>query len=205
MSIRYPLAVLVLAVLFPAASLPGFGVNALQDCWTTGIEGPGETGEFEQYSFDQAAPSVNFSWQHRVEETCSNYVARIVGVSCNEGLTRPDSVLFSRRIDAGRIDPDPTSLIRTFIVAFLPSELPTGEFDWFVMVECNDSGNGIPFHPDGDADETCGINLGLDPVGPLIAGPQPSSFLDADPGGSPPGRLAGEDRSTRPWCVTLND
>lgn len=194
------LLVAALCLALPSLALAGVPTNSLQDCWTTSVE-----VEFEQYSFSPADPNLQFSWQHRIEQTCSNYSARIVGQSCSQGLNRPSAPPFTRAFNFGQIDPDPSSFIRTFSVAFLPHEIPVGEFDWFLLVECDDSGNGIPFAPDGDPDEACGISLGLDPAGPLVAGPQPTSFLDADAGGDPVGRQAGEDRSTRPWCFVNNE
>ncbi len=200
MRISQFLATATICFTLPAVALAGVPANSLQDCWTTSVE-----VELEQYSFSPADPNIQFAWQHRIEKTCSNYAARVVAFDCRDGLRRPGSPRFNRTFAFGQIDPDPTSFIRTFSIAFQPQEVPTGDLDWMLLVECDDSGNGVSLQPDGDPDDACGINMGLNPTGPLVAGPQPVSFLDPDPGGDPLGRHAGEDRSTRPWCFTNSE
>lgn len=199
------LPLVLLSLLAPAPSAAGFRVNALQDCWTIG----GTTGNItnESYQFRTSLEtSFSFAWVHKIQETCSNYAARIVGFECAEGATAPSDLLFDIRVPVGQIDPDPIFSTITFAKSVQLSELPAeGEFDWMLIVECDDSGNGVLLQPDGDPDQICGGSFGAPPAsqGPVVFGPQPQNFLDIDPGGFPPGLRAGEDTSTRPWCFRI--
>ena len=87
--------------------------------------------------------------------------------------------------------------------------IPPGRYDWALLTECRDTDGTIigAFRKDGDIDDECGINVGLNPAAglfPVLFGPEPLDLLDADPGGSPPGRGPGEEGTTRPWCFTVN-
>jgi len=195
----------LVAALFVPPAFAQFPVNVLQDCWTTNQE-INPYVELEGYEFTPN-DSVSFIWKHKVMEPCSNYVATIFGFECRVGKPKPQGVKFSfRDIQFGRIDPDPVFPERLFEFVTVPGGIPPGRYDWLLVVECNDSGNGIPIGPDGEIDDECGVNLGTppaNPIGVVIFGPEPTEVLDPDPGGFPPGRGSGEEGTTRPWCFEV--
>ena len=174
--------------------------NALQDCWTT----VGNTA-LESYDFT-SEDQISFAWSARIENDCPGYTARLLVFECGEGIYKPG--VFSITIEQiyGPIDADPSSPTQTFLLAQSPGTLPPGDWDWILVTECEDSGNGIPLSPDGDPDDVCGGSLGRapgNPDGPVVFGPNATSVLDVDPGGDPTGRQPGETGMSRPWCFTV--
>ena len=170
-------------------------VNTLQDCWTSNV-----FIELEDYQF---APEelIIFSWGHRIERTCSSYSARLLIFACEADPKTAPEIALTVELGFGAIEPDPMSTTRTFSKQFqLGDQLEPGLYDWGLLVECDDSGNGVPFTPDGDFDDSCGLELG---EVARAAGPQPLGPLDVSPGGDPPGRQPGENGTTRPWCFEV--
>ena len=191
------LAALMVAVLLPSSALAQNPVNVLQDCWTNRFTANLET---ENYLFAAGGP-VTFVWKHKIMLPCVNYVASIFGFRCQKGKPKPTPATFQfQNIKFGPINPNPQNPELLFSFT---GPVPPGMHDWILLVECNDSGNGIALAPDGDIDDECGINLGKPPDNPLgvvLFGPEPLEFLDPDPGGAPPGRAAGDEGVMRPWC-----
>ena len=185
-----------------------FPVTVLQDCWTTNIEVALDP-ELEGYMFSMFEP-LTFVWKHKImpEDACSSYVASIFVLQCIEGKPKPTNIVVhfqNLRSEIQRWQGDPNNPEILFSYTAPPGSIPPGDFDWALIVECNDSGNGIPLGPDEDIDDECGVNVGVPPVfaGPVIFGPEPVEYFDPDPGFSPPGRVPGEEGTTRPWCFQV--
>lgn len=194
---------LLVVLALPTPTAAQFPVNVLQDCWTNEMPPPIET---ETYFFPAGAP-IRFVWKQKVMVPCSSYVVRIIGQRCRNGKPRPvPPPLFDFFVPFGPISPDPTMTELLFEFTPPPGSIPPGVYDWFMFAECDDTTGFIPLVPDGDIDDECGINVGRQPIvpgGPLILGPEPVEVLDPDPGGFPPGRMPGEEGTTRPWCFTV--
>ncbi len=205
--------VMTLAAGLALAALPAWGggpalpapVTALQDCWTTALTLDPDA-ERELYEFD-ADTDITLVWKHKILVSCSSYHTRLHVWDCVDGKPKTaghppvyvDSTLL------GPISPIPGIPELLFADTIPAGTLPAGRYDWAILVECDDTNGAVA--TDGDFDDICGGNLGLLPVfdGPVIFGPEPepARALDGDPGGSPPGRGPGEDRSTRPWCFEV--
>ena len=170
-------------------------VNVLQDCWTT--EEFTADPELEQYLFD-ANHFIGFIWKHKIFEPCENYMATIVGTPCREGKPPIKVAWMIRNIQFGPIPPGMEYLFGIMV----PPAIAPGDYDWFIVTECNDTNGIIPPNPDGDIDDVIGANLGLLRP-PVVYGSEPVEILDPDPGGWPPGRRPGEEGSTRCWCFRV--
>jgi hypothetical protein len=179
----------------------GFYLNVMQDCWTTDIEEVMLDPELENYLL--TPDNVVFVWKHKIFEPCENYIATVVGLPCEDG--KPPII---RRIawvvpdfQFGFIEPGAEYLFWLMVPG-----IPVGNWDWFVVTECNDT-NGMITPPlkDGDIDDVIGANLGVVTYPPLVYGPEPAEVLDPDPGGFPPGRRPGEEGSCRCWCFTVEE
>ncbi|MAE69274.1 MAG: hypothetical protein CME06_02265 [Gemmatimonadetes bacterium] len=186
-----------------------FPVTVLQDCWTTKIEALPDP-EYEDYLFFGFNEPITFVWKHKImpADACSSYVASIFVLRCIDGKPKPTDIVMQfpdLRDEIVRWEGDPTNPEILFSYTAPPGSIPPGYYDWAMIVECNDSGNGIPLGPDGDIDDECGVNVGVPPIfaGPVIFGPEPAEFFDPDPGGFPPGRSPGEEGTTRPWCFQV--
>lgn len=201
--------VLVLLVTTVAAAAPVAGqptptrVNVLKDCWTTSLAARPQP-EAEAYSFPTTTGgTIDFVWQHKILTACSAYVANLYAFPCVDGNPQLDMVPFydSGPIQFGPISPVVGTPNLYFSLAVPVTTFPEGSYDWTVVTECDDT-DGQVMAPDGDVDDICGVNMGVEPIiaGPVIFGPEPVQFLDPDPGSDPLGRALGEDGSTRPWC-----
>lgn len=194
------------AVALAGSAVAQFPVNVLQDCWTT-YDGFMPDPEFEAYEF-MPNESVTFVWKHKImEEPCQSYVASIFLFECIEGKPRPKgSDILLRFMDLRELEIWPYHAPEFMYSYTVPAGyIPPGQYDWALIVECNDSGNGIGLRADGDIDDECGVNVGMPPIfaGPVIFGPEPIEFFDPHPGGFPPGRWPGEEGTTRPWCFVV--
>jgi hypothetical protein len=175
-------------------------INVLQDCWTTDEASYVIDVELENYLFT-AADSIVFVWKHKIFKPCSNYLVTIVGVPCQPG--KPPI--------AGRIAwvvPDvPFGALAPgfeYILSVTVPGMPLGNWDWFVISECDDTnGRIVPPLVDNDIDDVIGANLGVVPYAPLVYGPEPFEVLNPTPGGVPPGRVPGEEGACRCWCFTV--
>ncbi len=196
-------AVLVASPAWAGEALPST-VNVVQDCWTTN-EALDPDLEKELYTFSSDDDAITIVWKHKILEPCSNYIATVYGTDCTEGkpslYTLP--MRFTQTQVFGPIDPDPATPEQLLSMTIAPGSIPSGRYDWVLLVECDDT-DGFIF-VDGDIDDECGINMGTTLGGPLIMGPEPNEALDADPGGSPPGRGPGEEGTTRPWCFEVEE
>lgn len=181
--------------------LVGFPVNVLQDCWTN--DDPTDL-EMETYTFPPGVV-LNFVWKHKIFDVpCNDYLATIVLTHCQDGKVPIGGNIAAiiPDIPIGSVGPGGEWLI----TARVPG-IGAGVYDWFVVVECNDSNGTIPAGADLDIDDVVGANLGLppnNPLGPVVYGPEPIEILDPAPGGFPPGRWAGEEGATRCWCFEIN-
>jgi hypothetical protein len=178
----------------------GYFINVLQDCWTTDEFQLFENIELENYVL--FPDDVVFVWKHKIFEACNNYVVLVGGTPCQDG--KPSligSVRWLRQQQFGTIDPGAEYIFYMIVTNMMP-----GEWDWFVVAECNDT-TGAVYPPlvDGDIDDVIGANLGLVTYLPLMYGPEPVEVLDPDPGGYPPGRRPGEEGATRCWCFKVQD
>jgi len=178
----------------------GTYTNVLQDCWTTDEAELGIDIELENYIL--TPNDVIFVWKHKIFEFCSNYVVLIGGTRCQDGKpTLIGNVRWLRQAQFGAIDEGQEYLF--FLVA---SGIPLGEWDWFVVTECNDTNGGVyPPLVDNDIDDVIGANMGMVTYMPLVYGPEPVEVLDPDPGGNPPGRRPGEEGATRCWCFKVTE
>jgi hypothetical protein len=189
-------------VALSGSAVAGVPVNVLQDCWTTDV--PPVELEFYDFAVSAGQPVV-FVWKHKILESCQNYTFSIFGFDCLPGKPRPSNARWGFRDQSlGPIQADPAvpEQLLTFVAP--PGAIPPGLWDWVLVAECNDVNTpGIPFGPDGDADDECGVNVGRAPgypAGPVVFGFEPTEMFDVDPGGWPPGRLLGESGTTRPGC-----
>ena len=183
-------------------------VNVLQDCWTTDLDDDPDK-EKELYTFT-TADSIEFVWKQKLLLTCTDYKATILGFDCVDGkrsvFGHPGRFLFANIPFAGGnpIDPDPSNPERIFSFSATPGSISPGTYDWILVTECNDTNGTVGL--DGDIDDQCGINMGKAPTvpgKPLVLGPEPIELLDPDPGGSPPGRVPGDEGTTRGWCFRV--
>jgi len=177
----------------------GFYLNVMQDCWTTDEEEVYLDPEMENYLL--FPDNVVFVWKHKIFEGCSNYIASIVGLPCENG--KPPVIgrvaWIIQNIPFGDIQPG-----AEYLFWVQAGGLPEGTWDWFVVTECHDTNGSItPPLKDGDIDDVIGANLGKMTYPPLVYGPEPVEVLDPHPGGLPPGRLPGEEGSCRCWCFTV--
>lgn len=207
---RIPIFLLVLIIAawnLEAAAQPA-DVNVLQDCWTTDLQQDSDP-ERELYSFTTDDP-ISFVWKHKILENCSSYRFSIHATQCTEGKPRVGPIAFEAiNISVGPVNADPADPEPLFSYTATPGSIPPGSYDWMLLVECNDT-NGTIRSPgpkvDGDIDDQCGINVGLNPPAglfPVLFGPDPLQVMDPDPGGAPPGRVPGESGTTRPWCFDV--
>jgi hypothetical protein len=179
----------------------GYYLNVMQDCWTTDIEELEIDIEMENYIL--TPNDVVFVWKHKIFQPCESYVATVVGLACEPG--KPPVIGRVRwvvpNVQFGFIEPG-----FEYLFSLTVTGMPVGTWDWFVVTECNDT-NGVITPPlkDGDIDDHIGANLGLVTFPPVVYGPEPIELLDPDPGGFPPGRMAGEEGATRCWCFTVED
>lgn len=200
--------VLAIGIAAPATSQPVPGrVNAVQDCWTNDINAFPNNVRAEAYSFPGGTiGTIDFTWQHKILNPCTAYLAQVFAFECVDGNPPLEMVpLFTSAVTSfGAVNPTPGAIEQLFALTVPASSFPTGTYDWTVVVECNDT-NGQLVMPDGDVDDLCGVNMGVAPIidGPVIFGPEPITFLDPNPGGSPIGRVPGEDGTTRPWCFEV--
>jgi len=173
-------------------------INVLQDCWTTDRDELALDIEMENYVL--TSNDVVFVWKHKIFEFCQNYVVLIAGTPCQDGKpTLIGNVRWLFQVPFGSIDQG-----QEYIFYIIASNVLQGEWDWFVVTECNDT-TGVIYPPlsDGDVDDVIGANLGMVTYMPLVYGPEPIEVLDPDPGGLPPGRRPGEEGATRCWCFNV--
>jgi hypothetical protein len=177
----------------------GFYLNVMQDCWPTDIEEWGIDHELENYVL--TPDNVVLIWKHKIFESCENYMATVVGLPCADGkppiIHRIAWVI--PNIQFGYIQPG-----YEYLFSVVTTGMPVGDWDWFVVTECNDTNGKIaPPLKDGDIDDCIGANLGTVTYPLLVYGPEPAEVLDPDPGGFPPGRHPGEEGACRCWCFTV--
>jgi hypothetical protein len=184
---------------FEVGDQNGFYLNVMQDCWPTDIEEWYTDPEMENYIL--SPDNVVLVWKHKIFEGCSNYMATLVGLPCEDGKPRIIGRLawMVTNLQYGYVEPGGEYKFMVWL-----SGMPEGHWDWFVVTECNDT-NGMITPPlkDGDIDDVIGANLGTVTYMPLVYGPEPVELLDPDPGGFPPGRLPGEEGATRCWCFMV--
>ncbi len=186
---------------FDSDNSRGFYLNVLQDCWTTDVEEWYMDPEMELYQFPPNYPVVHV-WKHKIFEYCSHYLATLVWTYCKDGKPKiPGNIHALIRDIEVEIGEPGELLLSATVTGFV-----AGNYDWFIVTECNDTNGTIAIGADGDIDDVLGANLGLppnNPIGPCVMGPEPVRLLDPDPGGFPPGRRAGEEGATRCWCFEV--
>ena len=191
----------------PPVAVPA-PVNVLQDCWTTDLT-VNPDPELELYTFT-TDDSIDFIWKQKLLLPCSDYLASIWVFDCLDGKPLPGPIVqVFHDIPFGTINPLPGIPEPLLTFSAMAGSIPPGRYDWALITECDDTNGRIAGSPvkDGDIDDSCGVNVGIGlPLigGPVILGPEPIELLDPDPGGSPPGRVPGEEGTTRPWCFTVN-
>jgi hypothetical protein len=167
---------------FEVGDQNGFYLNVMQDCWPTDIEEWYTDPEMENYTL--SPDNVVLVWKHKIFEGCSNYIATVVGLPCEDGKPRIIGRLawMVTNLEYGYVEPGGEYKFMVWL-----SGMPVGHWDWFVVTECNDT-NGMITPPlkDGDIDDVIGANLGTVTYMPLVYGPEPVELLDPDPGGFPP-------------------
>jgi hypothetical protein len=174
----------------------GFPVNVLQDCWTTTFEEFDVDPEAEMYIIP--SQQLVFVWKHKIMEFCTNYRARgfIFPCQMDKAAIKRRDLVAQWQIELGPVEPGFEYIFGVYIPG-----LPPGQFDWLLLTECNDTNGTITPGLDGDIDDVCGANMGVQYK--LIFGFEPAQVVDIDPGGFPPGRRPGENGETRPWCFDL--
>ena len=182
-------------------------VNVLQDCWTTDQQVDPDV-ELELYTFT-TDDSIEFVWKQKLLVSCSAYLASIWVFECIDGKPLPGPIVYTAHdINFAELDPIPGIPEPLLLFSAPPGAIPPGRYDWALITECDDTNGriaGAPV-PDADIDDSCGVNVGIGlPLigGPVILGPEPVELFDPDPGGMPPGRVPGEEGTTRPWCFEV--